>query len=70
MYRVVTKRIDHRNKRIVEYGPWFVSHYDAEHWAEILRNCGYHSEVESQYGTFPARDNGDDELRDALSSMA
>ncbi len=70
MYRVVTKRIDYRGKRIIEHGPWFVSHHDAEYWADILRDCGYHSEVQSQHGGGEAHANEDSQLRDALSSMA
>lgn len=50
MHRVVIKRIDHYGTRIVELGPWHVLQADAENWAEILRDCGYHAVVETQQG--------------------
>ena len=69
MYRVVIKRINNRGSMLVEPGPWHVSQADAEQWAEILENCGYHTEVEAQRGT-ASSDGDNDLLRNALSSMA
>lgn len=48
-YRVVIRRIDHRGKRVVEFGPW-LSRYEAEEWAELLRALGYHVDVEGMQG--------------------
>lgn len=70
MYRVVIKRFDRRDTRIVEKGPWHVSRDDAENWAEILRDCGYHTEVESQHMKGSAGEDDGRELRDALAGMA
>ena len=69
MYRVVVKRINHRGIRIIEPGPWHATRPDAEFWAKLLGDYGYHVEVESQRGALPSHDP-DDELRNALSSMA
>jgi hypothetical protein len=71
MYRVVIKRFDHRDTRIIEKGPWHMSRDTAEDWADTLRDCGYHTEVESQLGLLgaPAEDD-DNALRDALAGMA
>lgn len=68
MHRVVTKRLDHRNNWIVEAGPWHMSRSDAENWADILRYMGYNVHVESLHSPFSG--GGDDDLMDALSSMA
>jgi len=69
VYRVVIKRINHRGSMLVEPGPWHVSLNDAERWAEILENCGYHTEIETQRGSAASADDHD-LLRSALSSMA
>ncbi|QRM19969.1 hypothetical protein GBK02_11425 [Dechloromonas sp. TW-R-39-2] len=69
MFRVLTKRFDHRDRWIVEAGPWHNKREDAEYWAELLRNVGYSVEVDAQHGLV-ADSGGNDELMDALSSMA
>lgn len=69
MHRVVTKRLDHRNNWIVEAGPWHVSLSDAENWAAILRHLGYNAHVEGLHGALYGA-HADDDLMDALSSMA
>jgi len=69
VYRVVIKRINHRGIRVVELGPWHVARADAELWADMLGECGYHTEVESQRGGWQPHEQ-DNELADALSSMA
>lgn len=71
MHRVITKRFDHLGHWIVESGPWHVSRNDAEHWADILRQLGYHARVESQHALLDndgAADN--DDLHNALMNMA
>lgn len=70
MYRVVTKRFDHYDRRIIERGPWHVSRQDAESWASILKHLGYHVEVESQQPGAMMQAQPDDDLRNALASMA
>ena len=70
MYRVVIKRFDRRDNRIIEKGPWHVLRETAENWAEILRDCGYHTEVESQHGSGSADEDDGSDLRNALSGMA
>lgn len=69
MFRVLTKRFDHRDRWIVEAGPWHDKREDAEYWAELLRNIGYSVEVDAQHGLV-AGPGGNDDLMDALSSMA
>lgn len=69
MYRVVTKRFDHRDKWIVEPGPWHTARHDAEQWAETFRALGYNAEVEGMRGQVSdGYDN--DALSDALANMA
>lgn len=77
MFRVITKRLDHRRNWIVETGPWHVSRSDAENWAEILRDLGYNAQVEGQHDRLEPdnpvdHSNGqiDADLLDALSNMA
>lgn len=69
MYRVVTKHRDHRNRWIVEHGPWHTSRGDASDWANILRDLGYVAELEGSHGSI-GEENDNDALRDALSTMA
>ncbi len=69
MFRVLTKRFDHRDRWIVEAGPWHEKRKDAEYWAELLRNVGYSVEVDAQHGLVSGPDENDD-LMNALSSMA
>ena len=69
MFRVLTKRFDHRDRWIVEAGPWHDKRKDAEFWADLLRNIGYSVEVDVMHGEVSGADSND-ELRDALSSMA
>jgi hypothetical protein len=64
----VTKYRDHRNQWIVELGPWHVSRGDADNWAESLQGLGYVIQIESSHGDNGSNDN--DDLKDALSSMA
>lgn len=69
MYRVVTKRFDHRDRWIIEAGPWHTSRNDAEHWAEILRGLGYNAQIEGMHGQI-ADGYDNSALSDALASMA
>ena len=69
MHRVVTDTRDHRGHRILEAGPWLVSHDDAERWAEILKDLGYKVHVERMHGELGGG-GGDDGFASALASMA
>jgi len=70
VHRVVTDIRDHRGQRILEPGPWLPFEEDAEHWAEILRNLGYKVYVQRMSGQIAEGKPGNNELADALSSMA
>ena len=71
MFRVVTHYRNGSTHPVVERGPWHTSREIAENWAEILREHGYVTHVETQNGQIDeglANDNSD--LMDALASMA
>ena len=71
MFRVITDIRDYRGNRLLEAGPWHKAENVAEEWAEILRGLGYRVKVERMKGEVSGGGGqGDDELRDALASMA
>ena len=73
MYRVVTQYRNGTARPIIERGPWHPTRPAAEHWAQILRDHGYDTHVESQGGQMRSGDlDGNDkaDLAAALASMA
>lgn len=50
MHRVVIKRRDYRGVWIVETGPWLISEQDTVNWAKILKDLGYHTQIERLLG--------------------
>lgn len=59
VYRVVIKRRDHRDRWIVEHGPWLSQESDADDWARIFQKLGYVVSVENMRGELskPGLDN-------------
>ncbi len=70
MYRVVTHDRNGSARPGIEQGPWHVSHKTATYWADILRDLGYETRVESQSGTIHAPQDDNSDLASALASMA
>ncbi len=70
MFRVVTDIRDYRGNRLLEAGPWHKAENIAEEWAEILRGLGYTVKIERMKGEISGGSSDNDELRDALASMA
>jgi hypothetical protein len=71
VFRVVTQYRNGSARPVIEHGPWHASRETAENWADILREHGYVTRVETQNGLLdagPSNDNAD--LLDALASMA
>ena len=70
MYRVVTTYRNGSARPVVEYGPWHATLPAAEHWAQVLREHGYATRVESQAGQVREDAGGNNDLAAALASMA
>lgn len=65
MHRVVTRYKDQYGKLVTEYGPWQPHREEAEYWAALLAQQGYHTAIESM-----PSGHDQDELADALANMA
>ena len=72
MHRVITKFRDRHGAVITERGPWHTSRDSAEHWAEMLKICGYQVKLESHGGPIGGGGGGNSnqDLANALASMA
>lgn len=70
MYRVITTYRNGSTHPVVEKGPWHPDRYTAEQWAEELRSAGYHVRVETQRTAGDDHAGSNDELANALASMA
>lgn len=74
MYRVITKyRNGGASRPVIERGPWHPTQDLARFWADLLRESGYVTEIESQHSghTLDAAGGNDNAaLAEALASMA
>jgi hypothetical protein len=71
VYRVISKYRNGGTRPVIEHGPWHDDRETAAYWADVLRELGYVTEVENQYGHGlpPPKDDNND-LAAALASMA
>lgn len=71
MYRVISKYRNGGSRPVIEHGPWHDDKTTANYWADVLRELGYVTEVENQYGhELPHGGGGNNDLAAALASMA
>lgn len=68
VYRVVVKRLDHRDRWLVERGPWITSEKEASAWANTLRRMGYVATVENMSGEV-AHITADSKLANPLEAV-